>query len=111
MYIDYPEGPAGNVRTTFWFDKNSLLCLDSQEHDSIDYQEYDGKESRYTATAYRGGLEDITLFAGTYKNCRKAYDGILMAIERGSNLCSITSDGYVLSDESAIGFYSQPTSL
>ena len=103
MYIDYPEGPAGNVRTTFWLDRNSLLCLD--------YQEYDGKESRYTVTAYRGGLEDISLFAGTYKNCRKAYDGILMALGRGSNLCSITSDGYVLSGESAIGFYSQPTSL
>lgn len=111
MYIDYPEGPAGNIRTTFWFDKNDLLSLDYQEYASIDYQKYDGKEPRYAVTAYRGGLEDITLFAGTYKNCRKAYDGILMALERGSNLCSITSDGYVLSDESAIGFYSQPTSL
>lgn len=28
MYIDYPEGPAGNIRTTFWFDKNDLLSLD-----------------------------------------------------------------------------------
>lgn len=111
MYIEYPEGPAGNIRTTFWFDKNDLLSLDYQEYASIDYQKYDGKEPRYAVTAYRGGLEDITLFAGTYKNCRKAYDGILMALGRGSNLCSITSDGYVLSDESAIGFYSQPTSL
>ena len=111
MYIDYPEGPAGNIRTTFWFDKNDLLSLDYQEYASIDYQKYDGKEPRYAVTAYRGGLEDITLFAGPYKNCRKAYDGILMALGRGSNLCSITSDGYVLSDESAIGFYSQPTSL
>ncbi len=103
MYIDYPEGPAGNVRTAFWFDHNDLLCLDY-------FDEYDVEE-RYAVTACRGGLEDITLFAGTYKNCRKVYDGILMSLGRESNLCSITSDGYVLSDESAIGFYSQPTSL
>lgn len=101
MYIDYPEGPAENVRTTFWFDHHDLLCLDYQDEEN----------ELYAITACRGGCEDITLFAGTYKNCRKAYDGILMALGRGSNLCSITSDGYVLSDESAIGFYSQSTSL
>ena len=33
MYIDYPEGPTGNVRTTFWFDKNDLLSLDYQDHE------------------------------------------------------------------------------
>lgn len=103
MYIDYPKGPAGNVRTAFWFDHNDLLCLD--------YQDEYGVEERYAVTVRSGEFEYITLFAGTYKNCRKVYDGILMALGRKSNLCSITSDGYVLSDESAIGFYSQPTSL
>lgn len=111
MYIDYPESPAGYARTTFWFDKNDLLSLDYQEYASIDYQKYDGRESRYTVTAYRGGLEDLTLFAGTYKNCRKAYDGILMALGRGSNLCSITSEGYVLCDELATDLYKQSISL
>lgn len=95
MYIDYPEGPAGNVRTTFWLDRNSLLCLDSQDHDSIDYQEYDGRESRYTVTAYRGGLEDIILFVGTYESCKKVYDGLVAGLRLNATLCSITTDGDV----------------
>lgn len=95
MYIDYPESPAGYARTTFWFDKNDLLSLDYQEYASIDYQKYDGKEPRYAVTTYRGGLEDIILFVGTYESCKKVYDGLVAGLRLNATLCSITTDGDV----------------
>lgn len=95
MYIDYPEGPTGNVRTTFWFDKNDLLSLDYQEYASIDYQKYDGKEPRYAVTTYRGGLEDIILFSGTYESCKNVYDGLTSGLRLNATLCSITTNGGV----------------
>lgn len=85
MYIDYPEGPDGDVRTTFWLDHNTFICL----------ERYDSSRKLYGVTACRGGLEDSNLFVGTYESCKKVYDGLVAGLRLNATLCSITTDGEV----------------